>query len=327
MIIMTFIGFGISSIPIIHPAWVDRLTDSLAAGAAGLTASAAILLSSKLLTNSLEIVLAFLGMAGGILCQTRAWMLPLILFGGGIISIMAQKPLDEETSAFLNNDQQTVTQMKYVSKKVSIGFGFIWIIFLVIAIMGPMMIDNAIMQLFSTFYLIGTLIFGGGPVVIPMIQGFMGQHAWMTNNEFTSALAIISLLPGPMFNISAFCGVVAMRNEGLFYQFMGAIISWLAIFFPGLFLKVMILPFWQTYRSLGLLKIFFRGVNAIAVGLVYGSVYLLSDKNLISDSKPLINCPKYIILSGFAFVAIGPLKIPAPIVIVMSGVLGMLPFW
>jgi chromate transport protein ChrA len=333
MIIMTVIGFWISWVPAIHPQWIDRLTDSLAAGAVGLTASAAVMLSAKLVSNSVGIVLAFIGMAGGIFSETKAWMLPLLLFFGGITSVLMNMPLftasepHQERLALLNVEQESATEMKHVSKKISIGFGLIWIVFLVIALIGQTIHDNIFMQLFSTFYLIGTLIFGGGPVVIPMIQGFMGQHGWMTDNEFMAGLAVISLLPGPMFNISAFCGTIALRNLSPLYRVIGAIISWLAIFSPGLFLKVMILPFWQTYRSLRLLQIFFNGVNAIAVGLVYGSVYLLSDKNLLSNSKPLMHSPKYVIISGFAFVAFGPLKMPAPLVVLLSGVLGMLPYW
>src|SRR5690606_8313118 len=98
--------------------------------------------------------------------------------------------------------------------------------------------------LMATFYFVGSIIFGGGPVIIPILRGYVVANGWMSDEQFLVGLALIQAMPGPNFNFAAFLGAAAMVNAGK-NGIIGAILSYISIFLPGLLLKSAIIPYWQ----------------------------------------------------------------------------------
>jgi chromate transport protein ChrA len=177
-------------------------------------------------------------------------------------------------------------------------------------------------KVFSTFYFVGTIIFGGGPVVIPLLQTYMLAHGWMSSKEFLLGLAIIQALPGPMFNFSAYCGALAMRRDA---PVLGALLAYAGIFLPGILLKVAVLPVWTTGRTWPGVAHAFTGVNSCAVGLVVAAVYLLTglDVDAPGGDASVLASPLLVSIVAVAFTVSGSMvSLPAPLVMLAGGVMG-----
>ena len=87
---------------------------------------------------------------------------------------------------------------------------------------------------------------------------------WLTNREFLLGLALINAMPGPNFNLGAFCGALAMRANTS-SMWAGGIIGWAGIFAPGLLLMTGLIPLWKKYRKLTYVDAVFVGINAAAI--------------------------------------------------------------
>ncbi|KAJ3083698.1 hypothetical protein HK102_000947 [Quaeritorhiza haematococci] len=202
----------------------------------------------------------------------------------------------------------------------------LWVLLLVVAILLRTLTDSRPLNILGTFYFTGSIIFGGGPVVVPLLDSYVVTPGWMTNSEFLIGLAIINSLPGPNFNFAAYCGALALRGSP--FAMIGALLAWAGIFFPGLLLKTAVLPHWKQYRSLPLTQTIFRGVNAAAVGLVFAAVYLLWEKAISGKgsgpgSASVGRYPLYVVITSFTFVVVGFMKVPAPVAIGVGGLVGI----
>ncbi|KAG0012204.1 hypothetical protein BGZ80_000136 [Entomortierella chlamydospora] len=211
------------------------------------------------------------------------------------------------------------------TKKLGLVFFLIFLALLIAAILAraliPVSEKATYGQLVSTFYFVGSIIFGGGPVIIPLLKTYTVDSHWMTDQQFLVGLAIIQSLPGPNFNFACFLGAVAMVNANQ-SGVAGATLGYLAIFFPGLILKNAIIPFWQYVREHPSVKMVFRGVNACALGLVFSATWLL----WIQTNSMGGNSGYHAVIASAAFVAAGYLDIPSPLVIVLGGGMGAIEY-
>ncbi|KAI8815468.1 chromate transporter-domain-containing protein [Cladochytrium replicatum] len=227
-------------------------------------------------------------------------------------------PIEPQSSSLDEDENQYSIR---ISIFVGILFFALWIVLLVGAILlRTLTPSSSPWNVLGTFYFTGSIIFGGGPVVVPLLQSYVVGNSWLTVSEFLIGYAIINILPGPMFNFAAFCGALALRSSAG-YSILGAFLAWIGIFAPGIIIQTAVLPMWSRYRSLRTAQIVFKGVNAAAAGLVFSATYLLSQTAI--DAKPLGNYPLYVVVTAVCFVAVGFLKMPAPVAIVVGGVVGI----
>ncbi|KAJ3327286.1 hypothetical protein HDU93_002049 [Gonapodya sp. JEL0774] len=196
-------------------------------------------------------------------------------------------------------------------------------------------------QLFITMFEAGVIIFGGGPVVIPLLSGYIVDQGWCTSQEFLIGLAFINACPGPNFNFAVYLGALALRTTSS-SLFAGALLGNLGIFAPGLLLIAGFLPFWHRARTHSTVRIVLDGVNAAAVGLVFSAAYQLWEKAIVpivrdgngnvsvSGTGRVLSVgdfPLYAILAAFGFVACGIVakwKFSEPWAIAAGGVVGVL---
>lgn len=132
----------------------------------------------------------------------------------------------------------------------------------------------------APFYNVGVLVFGGGPVVIPLLLFQLVSNKLVTTSEFSLGFAVVQLMPGPMFNLSGFCG--ALRNGVL-----GAVLAWTAMIVPGITMALGALPFYTILRKSDTVQRGLKGVNAAAAGLM-GAALLLLWKTVVGTSSPRI---------------------------------------
>ncbi len=126
------------------------------------------------------------------------------------------------------------------------------------------------LRLFDAFYRAGSLVFGGGHVVLPLLGAEVVRPGWVTNDAFLAGYGAAQAVPGPLFTFAAYLGAVMVpKPDGL----AGAAICLVAIFLPGFLLVVGALPFWDAFRTRPAAQAAMRGTNAAVVGVLGAALY------------------------------------------------------
>jgi len=131
-------------------------------------------------------------------------------------------------------------------------------------------VPSQTIALFASFYRSGALVFGGGHVVLPLLQAAVVPEGWVTNDAFLAGYGAAQAVPGPLFTFAAYLGTVMGRPPNGWF---GGLISLVAIFLPSFLLLVGTLPFWDTLRRGAGVQSALRGVNAAVVGLLLAALY------------------------------------------------------
>ncbi len=126
------------------------------------------------------------------------------------------------------------------------------------------------LQLFDAFYRVGALVFGGGHVVLPLLQTKVVQTGWVDNSLFLAGYGAAQALPGPLFTFAAFLGAVSTNTPN---EWLGGIIALFAIFLPSFLLIIGVLPVWENLRQHPSMQRAILGVNASVVGLLLAAFY------------------------------------------------------
>jgi len=126
------------------------------------------------------------------------------------------------------------------------------------------------LALVDSFYRSGSLVFGGGHVVLPLLQAEVVPPGWVSNDAFLAGYGAAQAVPGPLFTFAAYLGAVM---EPLPHGWLGATICLVAVFAPSFLLIVGALPFWDALRHLRLVQKALLGVNAAVVGLLLAALY------------------------------------------------------
>lgn len=126
------------------------------------------------------------------------------------------------------------------------------------------------LDVFDGFYRSGALMFGGGHVVLPLLQTEVVAPGWVTNDQFIAGYGAAQAVPGPLFTFSAYLGTVMDGSPG---GWTGGFFALGAIFLPSFLLVVGVLPFWNSLRSVASFRAALMGVNAAVVGLLIAALY------------------------------------------------------
>jgi len=148
-----------------------------------------------------------------------------------------------------------------------------WIVFFGLLLVLPLIrqvISSQTLAVFDSFYRAGALVFGGGHVVLPLLQAGVVAPGWVTNEQFVAGYGAAQAVPGPLFTFSAYLGFVMQPEpNGL----PGAGLALIAIFLPGILMTAGSLPFWDLLRTRASFQSAIRGVNAAVVGLLLAAFY------------------------------------------------------
>ncbi len=181
-------------------------------------------------------------------------------------------------------------------------------------------------RLFANMYLAGTIIFGGGPVVIPLLREYVVAEGWVTPRDFLIGLALIQAFPGPNFNFAVFLGSLTALNAG-YSSVAGALIAWVGIFSPGLVLVHGTMGIWGAVRGKRWVRSVLRGVNAGAVGLMYTAVYRIFGVGYIDEGfqsgRSLGDDPWWVVITATSYVGGRYFGVNAPSAIVLGAVMGL----
>jgi chromate transporter len=131
-------------------------------------------------------------------------------------------------------------------------------------------VDSMALRLLDSFYRAGSLVFGGGHVVLPLLQAEVVGPGWVTRDAFVAGYGAAQAVPGPLFTFAAYLGAVMLPEpDGA----VGGLLCLLAIFLPSFLLVIGVLPFWDGLRARPQAQAALRGVNAAVVGLLLAALY------------------------------------------------------
>ena len=239
-------------------------------------------------------ILLLLSAIVAILYQTP-YLFPILLLLGGFLSSQVNK---EKTN--------TVKPLKNINWS---NFILFLAVFITAAVLGALT-QNKIVLLFENTYRFGSIVFGGGHVLIPMMYNqFVEIKHFLTANEFIAGVGLVQAMPGPVFSIATFCNAMALQEFGISGQLLGALIGTIAIFLPGTFLIFFIYPIWNQLKNYTPIKNAIEGVNAASAGLVIASAYLLFKPVVLNQSNMIV-----LLLTLFLLLTT---KVPSPVIVII----------
>lgn len=170
------------------------------------------------------------------------------------------------------------------------------------------------LELFDAFYRAGALVFGGGHVVLPLLQAGVVDTGWVTSDQFLAGYGAAQAVPGPLFTFAAYLGTLSTTGPG---GIAGAAIALVGVFLPGFLLLTGVLPFWNTFRSRPWAQALMRGANAAVVGILAAALYDPVFTTAITGPAPFV-------LALICFVLLIVWRTPAWAVVIIGAAGGIL---
>ncbi|ALO47645.1 chromate efflux transporter [Pseudohongiella spirulinae] len=239
-----------------------------------------------------------------VLASPSAWGQVVVILVAGLTGLWLFKPAADNE----NHDVIPVT----ISRRV----GVFWLLmFFALLIALPLLATvwpSQGMAMVDAFYRAGSLVFGGGHVVLPLLQAEVVPTGWVDNDMFLAGYGAAQAVPGPLFTFAAFLGS-AMNQAPT--AWLGGLICLLAIFAPSFLLIAGALPFWEQLRRNSRMQAALMGVNAAVVGLLLAALYDPVWTSAITDSLDFA-------LAVLALVALTFWRLPSWLVVLLCAVAG-----
>jgi chromate transporter len=256
------------------------------------------------------------------------WIFPILLLVGGFVTNLSDKRIPEKA--------QPVKQIKW---------GNIWlfaIMFLLAGVVSELARKNdwpnrRPLNLFENTYRFGSLVFGGGQVLIPMMYEQYVERPKspvvirknlnkkenvisIERDDFYTGAGIVRAIPGPVFSVSSFMGGMAMKDKGTGWQLLGCLIGSIAIFLPSALLVLFFFPIWHNLQRYVIVYRALEGINAVVVGImVAGTIYMMRDISFIGfHTVSIVNMA--VILGTWLLLSFS--KIPSPFIVLFCFLLG-----
>lgn len=200
----------------------------------------------------------------------------LITVAVGFLIILSPTPLFQFFAIILSgvigafvftvSAKNEISNFKYLIK---IRFALVLLAcFFIFLFLFPILVnvsDNPFLSVIDSFYRAGSLVFGGGHVVLPLLQAEIVSTGFVSNEAFLAGYGAAQAMPGPLFTFAAYLGTVSdSYPNGLF----GGLIALLAIYLPSFFLVIGVLPFWHELRKIMIFRKAIIGINAAVVGIL-----------------------------------------------------------
>ena len=364
---MYALSLGIQNIKTGLPDSVYALLSGLNAATVGIVLLAAVQLSQKAITDKLTRLLVFFGGVAGML-YTALWYFPVLMVAGGLATLLwdlrmphiAAKPIVQKftqrrrrrrspdeapqdieldlTNSTPPQAQHTPPEPRTVplssTLPMSLATGLLLLTAFALTFTAIMITRGVLsplpltFSLFANLYLAGTIIFGGGPVVIPLLREYIVTQGWVSPRDFLLGLALIQAFPGPNFNFAIYLGALTVANKTTLPSILGAIIGYVAIFLPGIWVQTSFLGVWGLLRGKRWFRFLLRGLHATAVGLVYTAVYRLWQIGLLDrgseGGRPLGDDAWWVAVTATSFVGGRWFGMAAPVAIVLGAAMGLI---
>jgi chromate transporter len=256
-IALVLFGYGVAALGnALHSGWLHGLM----VAAVAVVAQAVLLMMRTLAPDRERATLAVVAAVIVMVLPTSVGQIGAILLGAavGLACFRRTPPADH------------VSLPHPVSRGVAIAAVVVFFAILIALPLVAAALPNHALQLFDAFYRAGSLVFGGGHVVLPLLQTSVVRPGWITNDAFLAGYGAAQAVPGPLFTFSAYLGTVMGPAPN---GWIGAILCLVAMFLPAFLLVIGPLPFWDDLRRRSWAQGALRGVNAAVVGLLLSALY------------------------------------------------------
>ncbi len=277
--------------------------------------------------NLITFIVMLVSMASTYLLFKTPWVIPILIFLGGIVTNFSNK-------RFPNREK---------AKRRNIRWTNIWLFLLIFLIAGFLSEvarkqdwkDRKAFNLFENFYRFGSFVFGGGDVLIPMmVDQYVARPTAkkfkdstqniirINRDDLLTGAGVVRAIPGPVFSIASYTGGIALKDEGVAFQVLGCIIGTVAIFLPSALLVLFFFPVWQYLKKFVIVFRALEGINAVVVGLMWAaSLYLLKDIFITSFTyESFINIAVIVL----TFCILKFTKLPPPIIVFTCLLIGLI---
>lgn len=272
--------------------------------------------------NTITVVIGLVSAVLTFLFFTSAWIFPILLVAGGIVTNFSKKRIVEMES----------TRNRIGWHHLVIFFG----LFLLLGVLseyarikqvneGMQSPQYRVLNISENFYRFGSLVFGGGDVLVPlMYEQFVlrprGDNQYMTSEEFLTGSGMVRAIPGPVFSVAAFHGGMAMRQWGVGWQALGCLVGLVCIFLPSALLVLFFFPVWNYLKRYAVVYRSLEGINAVVVGIMAAScVYLMKDISFLDTNLSLFM--NIVVMLG-TFLLLTFTRIPSPFIVIVCLGLG-----
>ena len=254
---LSLFGLGISR-------WGDAVPAGILHGlkivAVAIVANAVWGMARNLCTDMLRITLA-VAAACAVLLLPVAWIQLMVIFLAGLLGSALIRPTATPTNG------STPSPVSHRLGLMLLATFFALLIALPILAKA---VPSQLLAMVDVFYRAGSLVFGGGHVVLPLLQAEVVSNGWLGNDSFMAGYGAAQAVPGPLFTFAAFLGA---SMQGAPSGWSGAAVSLVAIFVPSFLLVAGVMPFWERLRNLQPMRAALAGVNAAVVGLLLAALY------------------------------------------------------
>jgi len=301
-IIMTACGYGAHNlVGIQHAGWMDGLKIA----AVAVVAQAVWSMGSQLCPDRSRLTMALFAAVAILLMSTTVTPL-LVILAGGLLGWARYRRIRIPT---------TPAPLPFALSPVR-GAAAILLFFLLLGIL-PLAASWTHWRglgYFSGFYRAGALVFGGGHVVLPLLQSQVVHRGWIDNDTFVAGYGVVQAMPGPLFSFAAYLGAAATQPPN---GWLGALICLTGIYLSPLLLLAGAIPLWETLRRTRSAQAALRGANAAVTGILLAAVY---DPLWITS----IHTPRDLALAISAFALLLVWRFPAWLIVVLSALAGQL---
>lgn len=292
--------------------------------AAGFLAYAAAATFPVAITNTITWIIMVGGAAATYFLFGQPWVIPTLIISAGVAT---------------NFSRKRIPQIEQKPRKIKWwNFWMFGIIFIAAGIISELARkddwpNRKPLNLFENTYRMGSLVFGGGQVLIPMmyeqwsvrpeeikIKERNPNAIQIDESDMYTGMGIVRAMPGPVFSIASFTGGMALKDMGKEMQFLGCFIGMIAIFLPSALLVLFFYPIWHNLRKYAAIYRSLEGINAAVVGIMIAStIYIMKDISF-SDMKTV----SFVNIGVFAgtFLLLRYTKIPPPFIVLGCLLLG-----
>ncbi len=224
----------------------------------GLILQAGWYMAKKVITGPMYVMILLVTLFLGIAFHSP-YIFPLVLVLGGIVS------------SFNYKDFPRQNKHKFVIPWAN--FHLYWGFLVFLALLGHFT-DYFPIRLFENFYRNGSLVFGGGHILAPVLYTEFVEFKQLISSEiFLTGMALSQTLPGPVFAFTSYLGVLLMKDYGLLGELSGSLIGALGIFLPGTFLIFFVFRIWEQLKQYRFIRASLAGIQAASVGLTLVAVF------------------------------------------------------
>ena len=275
VLVMTLVAFFISDIEARHLS--TDFTRFVQPVAVGLVAQAAISFAQKTILGNVDFIL-MAAAAWITYYYPSPYLAPVLLVIGGLFTAIRFRTRQ------LWQDKEPM--------RIEWANFWLWVgVFIGAAVLGRVTMGETVglpIRVFENFYRNGSLIFGGGQVLVPLLfNEFVEFKHYLTQQEFLFGYALTQTLPGPVFAFCSYLGVLIGRPYGTGVQLATGLAATAGIFLPGVFLIFFIIRFWAQLKRYRVVKASLEGINAVSSGLIFAAALLMfkpmetSDVNIV----------------------------------------------